>query len=160
MVSRQRGAIVHMALNSNTVWSILEDKGGTIWIGTEAGICLYDGKTFTPIPIPLRKDLPPKTKKNTHDVFNIMQDKSGKFWFATIDGVYIYDGQSFTPFIVKKDGPGFMSSNHNVENRLEDKAGNIWFGGRDNEGVYRYDGKSITSLEIKEPNFSTGQDPA
>ena len=79
-----------------------------------------------------------------------MQDKGGKLWFATIDGVYNYDGKSFTSFIVKEDGPGFMSSNHNVESILEDKAGNIWFGGRNNEGVYRYDGKSITNIEIKE----------
>lgn len=140
-------------LTSNTVWSILEDKSSNIWIGTETGVCLYDGKTFTVIQIPLRKNLPANTYRNTHDVFNIMQDKSGKLWFATIDGVYIYDGKSFTSFIVKEDGPGFMSSNHNVENTLEDKAGNIWFGGRNNEGVYRYDGKSITNFEIKEPKF-------
>jgi ligand-binding sensor domain-containing protein len=76
-----------------------------------------------------------------------MQDKSGKLWFATIDGVYIYDGKTFTPFIIKEDGPGFMSSNHNVEYILEDKAGNIWFGGRATEGVYRYDGKSLTNLK-------------
>jgi ligand-binding sensor domain-containing protein len=140
-------------LNSNMVYCILEDKDGKIWIGTEAGVCLHDGKTFTTIQIPLRKNLPLNTKKNTHDVFNIIQDKSGKLWFATIDGVYIYDGKSFTSFIVKEDGPGFMSSNHNVENTLEDRAGNIWFGGRVNEGVYRYDGKSITNLEIKDQKF-------
>lgn len=140
-------------LNSNLVWSILEDKSSNIWIGTEAGVCLYDGKIFNVIQILLRKNLPPNTKRNTHGVFNIMQDKSGKLWFATIDGVYIYDGKSFTPFMVKEDGPGFRSSNHNVENTLEGKAGNIWLGGRDNEGVYRYDGKSITNLEIKEQNI-------
>jgi ligand-binding sensor domain-containing protein len=140
-------------LNGNTVWSILEDKEGKIWIGTEAGVCLYDGKTFTAIHIPLSWNLPPNTKRNTHDVFDIMQDKSGKLWFATIDGVYNYDGKSFSSFKVKEHGPGFMSSNPNVENLLEDKAGNFWFGGRDNEGVYRYDGKSITNLEVKEPEF-------
>jgi ligand-binding sensor domain-containing protein len=37
-----------------------------------------------------------------------------------------------------------------VERILEDKAGNIWFGGRTNEGVYRYDGKSITNFKLKE----------
>jgi ligand-binding sensor domain-containing protein len=79
-----------------------------------------------------------------------MQDKSGKLWFATIDGVYIYDGKTFTPFIVKEGGGGFMSSNHNVEYMLEDKASNIWFGGRNNEGVFRYDGKSLTNLKVNE----------
>ena len=33
---------------NNLVRSILEDKRGNLWIGTQGGgICRYDGKTFT-----------------------------------------------------------------------------------------------------------------
>ena len=78
---------------------MLEDKNGKIWIGTGDGLCFYNGKTFTKIQIPLRKNLPANKHWNTHDVFSIMQDKSGKLWFATIDGVYIYDGS----LLVRKD---------------------------------------------------------
>ncbi len=151
-------------LNSNNISSILEDKDGKIWIGTgAAGVCLYDGKTFAKIQIPLRKNLPPNKNqyyRNSHWVFSIMQAKSGKLWFATIDGVYIYDGKSFTPFIVNEGAGGFMSSNNNMEYILEDKASNIWFGGRSfgegrtNEGVYRYDGKSITNLKPDGDNWA------
>lgn len=135
-------------LNSNTVHCILEDKDGKIWIGTSAGVCLYDGKTFSEIQIPLPGYMPPNKYNNRHDVFSIMQNRSGKLWFATIDGVYIYDGKSFTPFIVNEGAGGFMSSNNNVERILEDNAGNVWFGGRVNEGVFRYDGKSLTNLKV------------
>jgi ligand-binding sensor domain-containing protein len=158
-------------LNSNNISSIFEDKDGKIWIGTgAAGVCLYDGKTFAKIQIPLRKNLPPNKNeyyRNSHWVFSIIQDKSGKLWFATIDGVYIYDGKSlpteqagFTPFIVNEGAGGFMSSNNNMEYILEDKASNIWFGGRSfgegrtNEGVYRYDGKSITNLKPDGDNWA------
>jgi ligand-binding sensor domain-containing protein len=137
-------------LNSNNISAILEDKNGKIWIGTEAGLCLYDGKTFAKIQIPLRKNLPPNKFRNSHDVFSIMQDKSGKLWFATIDGVYIYDGKSFTPFIIDEGAMGYMSSNNNAEHILEDEAGNIWFGGRGVKGVYRYDGKSVINIKLKE----------
>src|SRR5688572_9684445 len=75
-------------LNSNMVYCMLEAKDGKIWIGTEAGAYLYDGKTFSEIQIPSPKDMPPNKYQNTHDVFSIMQDKSGKLWFAAIDGVY------------------------------------------------------------------------
>ncbi|MEJ7644649.1 MAG: two-component regulator propeller domain-containing protein [Chryseolinea sp.] len=145
--------LVANGLNSNNIFSILEDKGGKIWIGTEAGLCLYDGKSFVKIQIPLPKNLPPNKNqyyRNSHRIFSIMQAKSGKLWFATIDGVYIYDGKSFTPFIVNEAAVGFLNSNNNVEQILEDKAGNIWFGGRTNEGVYRYDGKSVIHIKIKE----------
>lgn len=147
-------------LNSNTISCIFEAKDEKIWIGTDAGLCLYDGKTFTQIKIPLSKNLTPNKAehyRNSHWVFSIIQTKSGKLWFATIDGVYIYDGKSlpteqsgFTPFIINESSSGYMSSNNNVEHILEDKAGNIWFGGRGNDGVYRYDGKSITNFKLKE----------
>ena len=141
-------------LNSNTVWCMLEDKDAKIWIGTAAGACVYDGKTFSKIQIPLRNNMPPNKYHNRHDVFSIMQDKSGKLWFATIDGVYIYDGRTFTPFLVNEGVAGFMSSNNNVEYILEDKAGNIWFGGRVNEGVFCYNGKSITNLKPNGDNWA------
>lgn len=148
-------------LISNNVCCLLEDRAGKIWIGTEAGLCLYDGKSFAKIQIPLPKNLPPNTNqlyRNSHWVFSIMQAKSGKLWFATIDGVYIYDGKSFTPFIVDKDAGGLASSNNNVELLLEDKAGTIWLGGRGNEGVYRYDGKSVINLKPNELRYHRGTD--
>lgn len=148
-------------LNSNSVYTLLEDKDDKIWIGTEVGLCLYDGKTFAEINIPLPKNLPPNQHPNYRDkhwVFSIIQAKSGKLWFATIDGVYIYDGKSFTPFVINETANGFLSTNHNVERILEDKAGNIWFGARTDKGVYRYDGKSVTKLELIEL-FQDGPTP-
>lgn len=144
--------LVTNGLNSNDIYCILEDKDGKIWIGTREGLCLYDGKTFAKIQIPWRKNQPPNKVdlyRNSHWVFSIMQAKNGKLWFATIDGVYIYDGKSFTPFIVNDTAGGYCSTNNNVERILEDKAGNIWFGGRNNEGVYRYDGKSVINIRPK-----------
>lgn len=44
--------LVADGLNSNNAYCILEDRDGKIWIGTEAGLCLYDGKRFTKIQIP------------------------------------------------------------------------------------------------------------
>ena len=46
-----------------------------------------------------------------------------------------------------------MSSNDKAERILEDKAGNIWFGGRTNEGVFRYDGKTITNFKLEKLTF-------
>ncbi|HKO80673.1 MAG TPA: two-component regulator propeller domain-containing protein [Chitinophagaceae bacterium] len=153
--------LVADGLNSNSVYTLFEDKGGKFWIGTDVGLCLYDGKTFAEIKIPLTKELPHNKNdhyRNKHWVFSIIQAKSGKLWFATIDGVYIYDGKSFTPFIINETASGFLSTNHNVERILEDKAGNIWFGARTDKGVYRYDGKSVTKLELMEL-FQDGPKP-
>ena len=141
-------------LISNTVHHILEDKEGKIWIATSSGICVYDGKTFSKIQIPVPKNQPINTYNNRKDVFNIIQDKSGKLWFATIDGVFVYYGNSFTHFTVNEGTSGFLSSNNNVEYILEDKAGIIWFGGRGNEGIFRYDGTTITNLKPDGDNWA------
>src|SRR5687768_344676 len=120
--------LVTNGLTSNNITSILEDKDGKIWIGTQTGLCLYDGKTFAKIQIPLRKNLPPNKNhhpRNSHCVFSIMQAKSGKFWLATIDGVYIYDGRSFTPFIIDEGAVGDMSTNNNAEHILDEKAAEL-----------------------------------
>ena len=148
-----RQFLVPDGLNSNSVYSLLEDKEGKIWIGTDAGLCIYDGKTFTRIEIPLPKTLPPNKNKffgNSHRVYNMIQAENGKLWFATIDGVYIYDGSSFTHFPLNEAANGFLTSNDKVERILEDNAGNIWLGGRTNEGVFRYDGKSVTNFKLPE----------
>lgn len=148
-----RQFLVADGLTSNNVSSLLEDTEGKIWIGTEAGLCLYDGKTFAKIQIPLPKNLPPNKNpyyRNSHGVSSMMQAQSGKLWFVTINGVYVYDGKSFTLFKINEAANGFLTSNDKAERILEDKAGNIWFGGRTNQGVYRFDGKSITNLKLKE----------
>src|SRR5687767_6367051 len=73
-----RQFLVSDGLNSNNITCILEDKEGKIWIGTEEGLCFYDGKTFTIIQIPLRKNLSPnKNHRDSHEVYSIMQAKNG-----------------------------------------------------------------------------------
>jgi ligand-binding sensor domain-containing protein len=146
-------------LNSNTVWCILEDKKGKMWLGTDAGLCAYNGGSFSKIQIPLsnRGSLYPNTLPNTvpsnkYDVWNIMEDNTGKLWFATTGGVYRYDGKTFTSFSPNEQESEF--DNKKVEYILEDKAGNFWFGGRGNKGVFRYDGKSLTRIKLNGDNWA------
>ena len=48
--------LIKDGLNSNYVTSLLEDSTGKIWIGTDKGLCNYDGKSFTQIEIHLVKN--------------------------------------------------------------------------------------------------------
>ncbi len=154
-------------LNSNTVWCILEDKSGKIWIGTDDGICLYDpwaslrtgDNQFTKIQIAI----PNEMRSSSNNVWSIMQDKSGKLWFATSNGVFVYDpstelkedGKSFDFFKVTEDVKDCYAK---IEKIVEDNAGNFWFGGRCHDGVYRYDGKSVTYIKL-EKLYQDGSTP-
>lgn len=137
-------------LDCNNIYCLLEDKEGQFWIGTEKGLCLYTGKSFNIIRIPLPDNLPPNKNSfyQNHWVYSILQARNGQLWLATIDGVYISDGKTFTHFPMVEAANGFMTSNDKVERIFEDMEGNIWLGGRTNEGVFRYDGKTVTHLQL------------
>jgi len=130
-------------LSSNSVWSILEDKSGSIWFGTDSGLSRYDGKSIASIPITVIGDNNPSAK---NAVWSILQDKSGKLWFGTTDGVYCYNGVSFTYFL---DNDRIINTKglhlKMVEALLEDTKGNIWFASWGREGMCYFDGKSLTN---------------
>jgi ligand-binding sensor domain-containing protein len=127
---------------SNSVFAINEDKKGNLWFGTNQGVYKYDGKTF--------KNYNQKDGLSQLDISrkSILVDRSGTIWVGTHRGVFRYDPsadnkgeQSFSLF------PAL--STINVAGILEDKSGNIWFASAQN-GVYRYDGKTITPIAEKE----------
>lgn len=140
-------------LSSNIIWSILEDKDGNIWLGTDNGICRYNGKNISFIPIAVSRggylnETQPASGKN--GVWSILQDKGGTIWFGTSEGVYCYNGTSFTRFldnlsIINDSGLHLKM----VQCMLEDKEGNVWFGSGlgQKEGLCRFDGKYLTSFK-------------
>ncbi|RQO29824.1 hypothetical protein DBR32_14670 [Taibaiella sp. KBW10] len=119
------------------IWSIFQDKKGTIWIGTNNdGVYCYDGKVFTHF---LHQDkVENKDGLQLNAVNTILEDKAGNIWFSTwFEGLCRYDGKAvihFTP----NDEVWFSRI-------FEDKAGNIW-AGRRGKGVCRFDGKSFTNV--------------
>ncbi len=111
--SKNTGDNVHCGLQDRkgNLWfattAEYEDKKGNIWFGTDKGICRYDGKTFTNIPISMVNTsyIDHFTNKPATNIFvnSILEDKSGtppdgKFWFGAENGVYCYDGKVFTRF--------------------------------------------------------------
>ena len=129
---------VDQGLSSSYVCSVLEDKSGNLWFGSEGGgVSMYNGKSFT--------HYTEKEGLSSNMVYAILEDKSGNLWFGTYGGgVSMYNGKSFTHF-TEKEG----LNNNAVWSMLEDKSGNLWFGtwGR---GVSMYNGKSFTHYTEKE----------
>lgn len=147
-------------LSSNTVWTIVEDKAGTIWFGTADGVCRFNGKNFTTIPISATaaqssagkpfaffQSVAPSAKKAIN-VSSIVQDKTGNYWFGTLEaGVYHYDGKTVTNFL-NNDGRNYHDkrTHQAIKYILEDRTGNIWFCSFNRGGVWRYDGKTFTNF--------------
>ena len=82
-------------------FSIIQDKTGNIWFGTEAidaskretegGLWVYDGRSF--------KNFLKKDGLTNNAVWSILEDKSGNLWIGTRNtGLSRYDGKTFTNF--------------------------------------------------------------
>ncbi len=138
-------------LSNNRVWSIIEDKSGKIWFGTDDGVSRFDGKTISKIPFTIANSNGFGTsiqQSGKNLVWSLFQDKSGVIWFGTSQDLYCFDGNNFNRFLDNKD----ISNNQNLQLKeiqcfLEDSSGTIWMGSGAiaQEGVLRFDGKSITS---------------
>jgi len=127
---------------STSVFAINEDKNGNLWFGTDQGVYKYDGKTF--------RNYNQKDGLSHIDISRkgILVDKSGTIWVGTHGGVFRYD-----PFADGTGGQSFSLFQAlppiNVAGIMEDQGGNIWFASSEN-GVFRYDGKTITNIAEKE----------
>lgn len=117
------------------IWSILEDRAGNIWLGSEDGVSKYDGSSFTQY----------STVQGLANDFvrDILEDKSGVFWFATGGGVSKYDAGTFTNYDISQG-----LANNTVWSVIEDRKGNLWFGTEG--GASRFDGKTFTNYTTQQ----------
>jgi signal transduction histidine kinase/ligand-binding sensor domain-containing protein/DNA-binding response OmpR family regulator len=111
-------------LSQSTAQSILKDKYGFIWIGTQDGLNRYDGYNFA-----VYRNNP----KNAHSVSGnrveaLFEDREGTLWIGTNNGLSKYDREkdSFTNYPTKA-GEGSLSNNY-VRSISDDYLGNLWIG--------------------------------
>ena len=85
-------------LGSSGVITILEDRDGLLWLGTQSGGLLrYDGCFFQHFTT--ADGLP------TNYIFALYQDRGGNLWFGGSGGVTRYDGKQLRAF-TREDGLG------------------------------------------------------
>lgn len=80
-------------LSQSTVYAILQDQTGFIWMGTKVGLCRYDGSFF-------KVYSHNNSKLGSDFITSLYQAKNGQIWVGTDQGVWIYtpSTDSFQPF--------------------------------------------------------------
>ena len=111
------------ALTNLSVSSIVEDKYGFLWFGTQGGLSSYDGKTMTTY-----KKEPFESNDLVHNLIQTMyyDEKKHELWIGTYHGVshFIIDEKKFV---------NYTTENSNLSNGVviaieKDDEGNLWFG--------------------------------
>ena len=108
-------------LTSKTVYLVIQDKEGFIWIATDAGVFRYDGRTF--------KHFTVNDGITDNEVLNIYQDKQNRIWFMTLNGYlsYWHNGKMHNPENTQFLNEAYLGVS--IAKCYEDSKGNIWFGG-------------------------------
>ena len=112
-------------LAHKTVKTILQDKSGNYWFGTNGGVCRFDGADWRTINT--TDSLPDNIVKA------IYEDHRGHFWFGTSKGgVCELAGDSVTA--VYNTSNGLLDNT--VTTIIQDKELNYWFGTE--KGISRF----------------------
>jgi len=113
-----------LSSNSN-VYAVLEDRDGTIWVGTAAGLDRYlgSGNRFEHF-------VPPAVVGGEHKLMSLAQDRSGFLWLGSFGaGLQRLDPSSgrFVSYRHRPQDPGSLSSD-DVREVYEDTQGRLWVG--------------------------------
>jgi hypothetical protein len=133
-------------LPSNTVYDIINDETGFLWIATDYGLSKFDGVSFTNYTI--ENGLP------GNEILYFFKDSQQRIWLVPFNGNigFIQNGnfhnKKTDPFLNKLNFDGF------IRNIYEDPKGNIWFC-RNYKSVKRLDNNlNVESFSFKKEKNS------
>ena len=124
-------------LSQNDVFTILQDRRGFMWFGTNFGLNRYDGYTFS-----LYKTAPFDTATLSYNwILALHEDREGKLWVGTLRGLNRMDPSTETVarYVHDPNDPGSLSHDE-VWAIHEDRAGTLWIG--TSGGLNKRDGRT------------------
>ncbi len=128
---------INDGLSHNTVFCIIQDQYGYIWMGTQNGLNKYDGYS---IEIYRSNDA---TRDDLgfigKNISSLFEDSQGNLWVGTKKNGINFKGRYGDKFINLQNEPALASiQGYDVTAFLEDEAGKIWIT-TVGAGVLRYD---------------------
>ena len=118
---------IEHGLSDNHVWSILQDRQGFMWFGTDlGGLNRYDGHE---VKVYSHDDRDPRSLAHNF-VWVLYEDRAGTLWVGTNGGgLDRYDRETDTFDHYRHDPTNPRALPHdNVKSLFEDAAGDFWVG--------------------------------
>jgi signal transduction histidine kinase/ligand-binding sensor domain-containing protein/DNA-binding NarL/FixJ family response regulator len=140
-------------LPQNTVFCVLQDYLGYLWIGTEYGLVQYDGysmKVFQP-----EEDNSGSISNGT--IMTIYEDTNKTLWIGTDGGLNKFDrvNESFIKYRHNPDDSTSINSDY-ISCIYEDKSGGFWIGTYGGLNKFDRDKEIFTRYYLKDGDSGTG----
>ena len=137
-------------LSQSTIWQVIQDPTGFLWIGTTSGLNRYDGYRF----IVYKSDPSDPNTLSDNQVRALARGGDGAIWVGTGFGLNRLDPEThrITRYFHEPDNPNSLSFNY-ITALVADADRGLWVGTRD----------GINYLDFKTNHFTryqTGDDHA
>jgi signal transduction histidine kinase/ligand-binding sensor domain-containing protein len=132
-------------LSQSTINDIAQDRNGFLWIGTDNGLCRFDGYNFKTY----KTDPTNANAINGEKHFHFYVDKDKRLWITSFSGLSIYSPEqdNFTNLVTYVPNDLIASKNHIFG---EDKH-YVWVG-LNHYGIVRVDKITLKTTVINIPN--------
>ncbi len=130
---------IEEGLPQSSIYTMLQDKDGIIWVGTMNGVSKYNGLNF--------ENFNKKDGLAENRVTSSCLDKNGDIWFGHWSGgITKYDvaTKKFLELIPKN-----VKISKTITSILSDKKGTIWIG-TNGQGILKYEKGIFSSLTTKD----------
>jgi len=109
-------------LSQNSIYDIVQDKRGFLWVATKEGLNRYDGYRF----VSYRHDPRDPASLPDDQVQVVFEDRSGTLWVVTASGASRFDDRAGRFDRIRLSRRGSDTVTAAVWQILEDKAGLLW----------------------------------
>ena len=112
-------------LSQNTIYCVLQDQSGYIWIGTQDGLNKYDGYSFEIYQSQGIENNEVGFKGKY--ISTLFEDKAGNLWVGTNKGGINFKAKSSDQFVtLQSDSIFVLLKGFEISSLFEDATGNIW----------------------------------
>jgi ligand-binding sensor domain-containing protein/signal transduction histidine kinase len=144
---------VEEGLPQESVLTILQDRSGFMWLGTQAGLARYDGYRYRVF----RNDPNDSASLPDNYIQTSYEDGDGRLWFGTRGGLARFDSAS-QRFVRQalSGGAERGGRNSNISSIIGDGKGGLWVGTGDGlvhldlasgrSRIYQHDARAAASL--------------
>lgn len=146
-------------LTDNHVYSIQEDKNGTIWFDTQNGVSSYDGKTIknhVQTENGTSQNAWLKAENGVSQAEWMKTDSDLWFSAGTKEGVYRYDGQKINYLAFPNPIADHSKNVYSVTDFSKGKNNMLWMGTFG--GVFGYNGKQLIIINDETLGFTKETD--
>ena len=137
---------IEEGLSQSTVWKILQDSQGYIWIATEDGLNRYDGLSFK---VYRRDPVDPASLPGSY-VWDVAEDASGNLWIATEGGLAKWERK--TDRFVRLEA---LAGKNIRTLSVSSRQNALWIGTRDG-GLVRLDLRDLSLTQFSHDAADTG----